>query len=293
VPGQSGTTLRIVLVGKTGTQTTTANTILGRKEFDSKISALAFTKSCHKPEQHWKGRNILVVDTPGLFDSEDKLMYTCEEIGKCVLQSYPRPHTIILVLQLDRYTKEEQNTVELIKAIFGESAMKHMIVLFTRKDELGDQTLNDFLKGAGNLQSIIQECGNCRCAFNNKESIEKAEKEAQLKELVHLIEKMVRENGGSHFSPPIYENVMEKLQHETEALKIIYEGELEEETKSVEEKCAQGKISKHVMEKEKLMLSQTYNEKIKNIREEAERNIFQDVVNMVWDVLSEIWNMFW
>ena len=36
-----------------------------------------------------------------------------------------------------------------------------------------------------------------------------------------------------------------------------------------------------------------YEEQIKNLREEAEKGIFGDVLNSIMRVLSRIWHMFW
>ena len=93
----------------------------------------------------WKGRDLLIVDTPGLFDTKESLNTTYREISRCVLASCPGPHTIVLVLRLGCHTEEKQKTVALVKYLFGKAAMKYMIILLTCRDELGDQSLSNFL----------------------------------------------------------------------------------------------------------------------------------------------------
>lgn len=141
-----------------------------------------------------------------------------------------------------------------------------------------------------NLRSLLEECGDRRCAISNSRNTQQAEKEAQVQELMELIDKMVQNNQGASFSDPIYKNIDQKLRQQMEHLKQVYADELQSKIKLVEKEYAHNPEEK---EKQIMLLKQKHEERMKNIREEAEMNIFQVAFDMIKNLLSGIRHMFW
>ncbi|KAM3598742.1 uncharacterized protein V6R79_022102 [Siganus canaliculatus] len=208
--------LRLVLIGSSESgKSASANTIMGRILFQSRMSASSVTHSCQRETTDItveedgeedggtvtvrRRRRVTVVDTPGLGDtrfSEDQIH---TEIARAVILSAPGPHAFLLVVPIGAYTENENQAASQFTRMFGEEAVRHhTVVLFTKGDELelDNTTIEEYLRGAPeSLRALINRCGGRYHVFNNRDR----NNSAQVRDLLMKVDNMVMQNNNRFY----------------------------------------------------------------------------------------------
>ncbi|KAF4097866.1 hypothetical protein G5714_021874 [Onychostoma macrolepis] len=166
----------IVLLGKSVSENSrVGNFILGRAAFDSE----APPDVVERVGGRLKDRHVIIINSPQLLQTNISDHQITQTVRECVSLSDPGPHVIVLLLEHEQCSTEEQERVEKLLDSFSERLFQHTMVLSTQEPT----ETNDI------LQEIIQKCSDRHFSLQRSSSPD---------DLLRAFEDIVKMNDGRH-----------------------------------------------------------------------------------------------
>ncbi|KAK6186927.1 hypothetical protein SNE40_006183 [Patella caerulea] len=244
----------MVLVGKTGAgKSSLGNSLLDKKVFESNTFGISSTNVCELGERHFQdGSKLVVVDTPGIFDTRNNITETSKEVVRCIGLSSPGPHVFVFVLKIGRFTQEEMDTIQHLKDLFGDAVVNHVIVVFTGKDSLDYEgsTIHQHIENSPEqLRSLIHQCKGRVASINNR--AQSINLQVDVAAILKLIRQTIDTNNRAHYTEEMFNKANEAMQskirqQEEEKMKaeqeiLRREQALEERAKEIEAEMEKGR----------------------------------------------------
>lgn len=198
--------LHIVPLGKTGSgKSSLANTIFGEKRFSVGHFASSETKTCDSKTKEVNGRNLRLVDSPGLFDTDQNDTEISPKHVTFLLECAPEIHAFLILLKIEKFTKQEKEVIDSILKTFAKDALKYSTVVFTHGDQLPEgMKIEEWVEANDGVKNLVQNCGGRVHVFDNKYWNNSQDpyrnNQVQINNLLKTIEETVRNNGGRGYT---------------------------------------------------------------------------------------------